>query len=258
MTQNINTWNLTGKKAFVTGGSKGIGKATVEELCSLGAEVLFTGRNEVDLLTAQQEFKSNGLTTHFLSGAVTDAEHRRKVTDWITSQWGQLDILVNNAGINVRKPSIEYTKEEYHSVIDTDLIAPFEFCRLLFPLLRKSGKSSIINIASVAGSFDVQTGAPYGMAKGGLIQMSRNLASEWGAHGIRVNSVSPWFTATSLAKALLSQTEKVNKIKARTPLNRIAESKEVAAAVAFLAMDKASYITGQNLSVDGGVTSGLL
>ena len=255
----MNGWNLENKKALVTGGSKGIGKAIVSELLSLGAEVLFTGRNEVDLVDAQKEFKNQGFEAHFLSGAVTDVDHRSKVADWITRNWGQLDILVNNAGINIRKPTNEYTTEEYQQVINTDLISPFEFCRLLFSLLQRSGEASIINIASVAGSFDVQTGAPYGMAKGGLIQLSRNLANEWAVHGIRVNSVSPWFTTTPLVKGFLAaQPEKLTKITTRTPLDRIAKPEEIAAVVAFLSMDKASYVTGQNISVDGGVTAGIL
>src|SRR5271156_5362425 len=257
--KRMNGWNLENKKALVTGGSKGIGKAIVSELLALGAEVLFTGRNENDLQVAQQEFQSRGSETHFLCGAVTNTEHRANVMEWITGNWGKLDVLVNNAGINIRKPSNEYTSEEYLRVIDTDLIAPFEFCRVLFPLLQKSGKASIINIASVAGSFDAQTGAPYGMAKSGLIQLSRNLANEWASQGIRVNSVSPWFTATPLTKGFFTaQPEKLDKIESITPLKRIAQDKEIAAAVAFLAMDKASFITGQNLSVDGGVTIGLL
>ena len=252
-------WNLENKTALVTGGSKGIGKAIVSELLSLGAEVLFTGRTEADLLSTQQEFKNMGFETHVLAGAVTDVSHRSEVADWITKNWGQLDILVNNAGINIRKPTNEYTVEEYHQVINTDLISPFEFCRTLFSLLQRSGEASIINIASVAGSFDVQTGAPYGMAKGGLIQMGRNLANEWAVHGIRVNSVSPWFTETPLVEGFLAaQPEKLTKITTRTPLDRMAQAEEIAAAVAFLAMDKASYITGQNLSVDGGVTISLL
>jgi len=254
----MKNWNLENKKALVTGGSKGIGKAVVHELASLGAEVLFTGRNESDLLTAREELLNLGLETHFLQGAVTDAVHREAVNAWISARWGKLDILVNNAGINFRKPSNEFTSEEYHFIVDTNLLAPFEFCRSLFPLLKNSGRASIINIASVAGSFDVHTGAPYGMAKAGLIQLSRNLAAEWAELDIRVNSVSPWYTETPLTKTFLAQVEKLDKIKSRTPLGRVAQAEEIATAVAFLAMDKASYITGQNLSVDGGVTTGLL
>jgi Tropinone reductase 1 len=255
MTKN---WTLENKKALVTGGSKGIGKAVVKELTSLGAEVLFTGRNEDDLQSALDSIINAGLPGHILAGSVSDLNHRMAISDWITSHWGRLDILVNNAGINFRKPSDEYTVEEYLRVIDTDLLAPFEFCRMLLPLLRKSSTSAIINISSVAGSYDLQTGAPYGMAKAGLIQLTRNLAAEWAGYGVRVNTVSPWFTETPLTQGYLSQADKLEKIKSRTPLNRVAQDDEIAAAVAFLAMDKASYITGQNLSVDGGVTTGLL
>ncbi|WP_426670061.1 SDR family oxidoreductase [Mucilaginibacter sp. McL0603] len=254
----MKNWNLENKKALVTGGSKGIGKAVVKELTSLGAEVLFTGRNENDLQSALDSIINTGLTGHILAGSVSDLNHRMAINDWITSHWGRLDILVNNAGINFRKASDEYTVDEYLRVIDTDLLAPFEFCRVLLPLLRKSDSPAIINISSVAGSYDLQTGAPYGMAKAGLIQLTRNLAAEWGGYGIRVNTVSPWFTETPLTKGYLSQADKLEKIKSRTPFNRVAQDDEIAAAVAFLAMDKASYITGQNLSVDGGVTTGLL
>lgn len=143
--------------------------------------------------------------------------------------------------------------------MDTNLLAPFELCKILYPFLEKSEKASIINIASVAGSYDVlKSGAPYGMAKSGLIQLSRNLAAEWGSAGIRVNTVSPWFTYTPLTKNVFTDEAKVTKITSRTPLNRIAQDGEIAAAIAFLAMDKSSYITGHNLVVDGGVTTGLL
>jgi Tropinone reductase 1 len=134
MTKN---WNLENKKALVTGGSKGIGKAVVKELTSLGAEVLFTGRNEDGLQSALDSIINAGLTGHILAGSVSDLNHRMAINDWITSHWGRLDILVNNAGINFRKPSDEYTVEEYLRVIDTDLLAPFEFCRMLLPLLKK-------------------------------------------------------------------------------------------------------------------------
>jgi Tropinone reductase 1 len=254
----MKNWDLKDKKALVTGGSKGIGKAIVAELIALGAEVLFTGRNETDLFNTEQEFKQQGSRVFTLSGDVADAAAQGRIVEWITQHWGKLNILVNNAGINVRKPSHEYSAEEYNKVIGINMLAPFELSRLLFPLLQKGNKPAIVNIASVAGSYDVGTGAPYGLAKAGMIQMGRNLASEWAVYGIRVNTVSPWFTHTPLTKGLLSNPEKLDKIISRTPLKRIAEDSEVAAAVAFLAMDKASYITGQNLAVDGGITASLL
>jgi len=251
-------WNLKGKKALVTGGSRGIGKAIVKEFLALGADVVFTARDSQQIDTVQDELHAQFPTVAGLTADVTGRQAQQTLFEWVRDRWGRLDILVNNAGINIRKPSGEYTPEEYNKVLNTNLLAPFELCRLFFPLLKEAGGASIVNVASVAGTFDVQTGAPYGMSKAGLIQMSKNLATEWAVYDIRVNSVSPWFTETPLTSGLLANPDKLQKITSRTPLRRVAHGQEMAAAVAFLAMDVSSYITGHNLSVDGGVTTGLL
>jgi tropinone reductase I len=254
----MKAWNLTGKTALVTGGSRGIGKAIVTELLALGAEVVFTARGAGEVVAVEQELKRLYPGISGLTADVSDAGHRQQMLECVEQKWGRLDILVNNAGINIRKASNDYTSNEFMQVLDINLLAPFELCRMLFPLLVKGNGTSIINISSVAGTFDVQTGAPYGMSKAGLIQLSRNLANEWASHGIRVNTVSPWFTETPLTGGLLSNPDRLQAITSKTPLRRIAHSEEMAAAVAFLAMDKSSYITGHNLSVDGGATIRLL
>ena len=254
----MSKWNLNGKKAIVTGGSRGIGRAIVSELLGLGAEVLLVARNEKTVGSVVEQYKAAGHSVHGFIADVSNPAHRADVVQWIGMQWGQLDILVNNAGMNIRKPTNAYSTEEYQQVIATDLIAPFELSRALFELMKRSGVAAVVNVSSVAGMLDVQTGAPYGMAKSGLIQLSRNLASEWAEFSIRVNTVSPWFTRTPATESLLAKAEKLEPIISRTPLGRVAGDEEVAAAVAFLAMDKASFITGQNLVVDGGATSRLL
>ena len=254
----MNSWDLKNKRALVTGGSKGIGKAIVHEFLILGAEVLFTARNAAQVALVEQEFFKMGYPVHGIEADVKLDNDRRKVAEWIGKQWGSLDILVNNAGINIHKRSIEYSAEEYNQILDIDLIGPFEFCRILLPLLQLGHGASVINLSSVAGSYDLHTGAPYGMAKAGLIQLSRSLAVEWARFKIRVNTVSPWFTSTPLIEAVMEDPKRLEAIVSKTPLRRLAESAEVASAVAFLAMDKSSYITGHNLSVDGGVTSRLL
>lgn len=246
-------WTLKGKRALVTGGSKGIGKAVVAELLQLNAAVIFTARNAAEVATIAQEFKDAGYAD--VTGIATDitlANQRDQIYQWIEAEWNALDILVNNAGINIRKPTNAYSAGELQQVLETNLHAPFQLCRLLYPLLINGYRPSIINVASVAGSFDVQTGAPYGMSKAAIIQLTRNLANEWASGEIRVNAVSPWFTETPLTAGLLSDTQKLEGILSKTPLGRIAQPEEIAAAVAFLAMDKSSYITGQNISVDGG------
>jgi tropinone reductase I len=157
-------------------------------------------------------------------------------------------------GTNIRRRFIEYSEEEYRKLFDINLFSMTEICRLAHPLLAKGENPSVINMASVAGSFDVQSGPPYGMTKAAIIQFSRHLACEWAQYNIRVNSVSPWYIATPLTVPVLTKKDRLDKIIARTPLNRVGQPEEVASAVAYLAMDHASYITGQDLKVDGGMS----
>jgi len=138
--------------------------------------------------------------------------------------------------------------------LEINLIAPFEISRVLYPFLKNSGKASIINVASSAAIQDVGTGTPYAMSKSGLLQQSRSLAVEWAEDGIRVNSVSPWFTKTPLTEGYLHNKEKMSSILNRTPLKRVAEAEEISAIIAFLAMGKSSFITGQNIIADGGMS----
>lgn len=247
-------WNLKNKKALVTGGSKGIGKATVLEFLKLGAEVLFTARNEKEIKLLEAELKKEG---YKVTGLVADSAKTtdvKKVKEWIEENWKSLDILVNNAGINIRKKANDYSEDEFRKVLEINLLAPFEISRALYPFLKKSGKASIINVASSAATQDVGTGTPYAMSKAGLLQQSRSLAVEWASDGIRVNSVSPWFTKTPLTEGYLHNEEKMNAILNRTPLNRVAEAEEISSIITFLAMDKSSFITGQNIVADGGMS----
>lgn len=247
-------WTLTGKKALITGGTKGIGLAIVEEFLALGAEVFLVARNQQEVEDLVNNLKSLGHVVDGLAGDVSDGAVRTKIIETLSARWGRLDILVNNVGTNVRRRFIEYTEEEYRRLFDVNLFSLSEMCRLAHPLLVKGEHASVINMASVAGSFDVQSGPPYGMTKAAIIQLSRHLAAEWAADNIRVNSVSPWYIATPLTVPVLNNKERLNKIIARTPLNRVGQPAEVASAVAYLAMDHASYITGQDLKVDGGMS----
>ena len=249
----MSAWSLEGKKALITGGSKGIGLAIVEEVIHLGAEVLIVARNERDLSGCVQMLQQRGFRTEGLAGDVSNSDFRSKIVQTITDKWNKLDILVNNVGTNVRKKFIEYSEEEYRKLFETNLFSLTEMSRLCHPLLKKSGKGAVINIASVAGSVDVQSGPPYGMTKAAIIQLSKHLAVEWAPDKIRVNTVSPWYIETPLTQPVLSQPERLKKIIESTPMKRVGQPEEIASLVAFLAMDKASYITGQNINVDGGM-----
>lgn len=239
-------WTLKGKKALVTGGTKGIGLAITKEFLDLGADVLAIARN-----TSTLEPHPRLIT---LEGDLTDAAFRKKIIMKMRETWNSLDVLVNNIGTNIRKKFVDYSEEEYRQLFEINLFSVIDLTKNSFDLLKNSGNGSVINIASVAGSFDVATGPPYGMTKAAIIQLSRHLAAEWAIHKIRVNSISPWYIQTPLTESVLSQPDRLEKILARTPMGRVGQPEEVAGIAAFLAMDQASYITGQDIKVDGGMS----
>lgn len=247
-------WKLNVKKALITGGTKGIGRATVKDFLELGAEVLFTSRSKEDVLKFEKELQKEGYNAHGIVADSANSNDRSTIKKWIDKNWGKLDILVNNAGINIRKKAEDYSEDEFRKVLEINLIAPFELSRLLYNNLKESKNASIINVASSAAIQDVGTGTPYAMSKSGLLQQSRSLAVEWARDKIRVNSVSPWFTKTPLTEGYLHNEEKMKSILSRTPLNRVADAQEISSIIAFLAMDKSSFVTGQNIVADGGMS----
>ncbi|MDX1943731.1 MAG: SDR family oxidoreductase [Saprospiraceae bacterium] len=248
----MKSWTLEGKTALITGASKGIGLATADEFLALGAEILIVARGEDTLNEVLAERK--GQKIHSLPADVASETGRNIIFTKINDLWGKLDILVNNVGRNIRKATLEYDSAEVHKIFEINLFSAFELCRSLYPFLQKGINPAIVNVASVAGVFDVKSGSPYGMTKAAEIQLTRHLAAEWAKDNIRVNAVSPWYTVTPLTEAVLSIPERLQGIIDRTPLGRVAQVEEMAAVIAFLAMDKASYITGQNLMVDGGMS----
>lgn len=247
-------WTLKGKKSIVTGGTKGIGLAIVEEFVSLGAEVFLVARNQSDVDNLVSQLRSRGGIAYGLAGDLSEGAVRVKLIEAVTAQWGRLDILVNNVGTNLRRRFIEYTEEEYRRLFDINLFSLTEMCRLSHPLLAKGQNASVVNVASIAGWFDVASGPPYGMTKAAIIQLTRHLAVEWTEFNIRVNSVSPGYIDTPLTVPVLTKKDRLEKIISRTPMNRVGRPEEVASAVAYLAMDHASYITGQDLKIDGGMS----
>lgn len=247
-------WRLDGQLALVTGGSAGIGRAIARELLGFGADVLLAARDDKALEIARAELLEDFPDREvqcFVADVAID-EQRRELLDWVEDFGDGLHILVNNAGGNISKPSSDYADDEWRQVFEVNVFAAFELSRYLHPLLTRHAASSIVNVGSVSGMTHVRTGAPYGMSKAALHQMTRNLAVEWAEDGIRVNAVAPWYVRTRRTSDKLADPDYLDEVLLRTPLGRIGEPEEVAAAVAFLCLPAAGYITGECIAVDGG------
>jgi Tropinone reductase 1 len=247
-------WRLDGQLALVTGGSAGIGRAIARELLGFGASVLITARNGDLLENARdelaEEFPDGDVRA--LIADVADDEQRRELLDWVEDQGDGLNILVNNAGGNLSKAAVDYTEDEWREVFEINLFSAFELTRYAYPLLTKHAVSSVVNVGSVSGETHVRSGAPYGMTKAAMHQMTRNLAVEWAEDGVRVNAVAPWYIRTRRTSGKLSDPDYLDEVLLRTPMGRVGEPEEVAAAVAFLCLPAAAYITGECIAVDGG------
>jgi Tropinone reductase 1 len=250
----IEKWSLEGKKAFVTGGTKGIGLAIVKEFLALGAEVIFTARTLSDVKKIEEELTSSYHVVKGIAADVTRTDDREMLADEIWKDWGHLDIYVNNAGTNIRKKLAEYTDEEINSLIEINYRTAIELSRKLYKMLRKSDQANVIFISSVAGIDHLRTGAIYGTSKAAIIQLTKNLAVEWAPDRIRVNTVAPWYIKTPLVEQLLKNKDYLKEIIKKTPMGRLGEPDEVAALTAFLCMPAAAYITGQCIAVDGGMS----
>ena len=249
-------FELTGKVAIVTGTSRGLGQYLGRALARAGADLVITSRDSKTLKTFQAEIESLGRKALALTLDVREYESIQAMVAAAIGHYGKLDILVNNAGCNVRKPALEVTWEDWNLILNTNLRGTFfvsqAVARYMIP--RKYGR--IINIGSVTSVAGYAGLGPYGASRGGVKQLTMSLADDWGVHGITVNCLAPGWFKTAQNAVMYENKEWVDYLCDRIPLKRPGQPQDLDGAVVFLASDASSYVTGQTLLVDGGISTG--
>ena len=252
----IELFNLTDRKALVTGAGRGIGRVLAISLAQIGCDIAILEKNVKDARNVAEEIKKLGRKAVAIKVDVTKKADVEKAFSAAAKQLGRLDIVINNAGVCIHEAAEDTPEEHYDFVVDTDMKGVFLCCQAAAALMKPQKKGSIINIASMSGSIAnyPQKQAHYNAAKAGVILLTKCLAVEWVDYGIRVNSISPGYTRTEMT-VKLSAPEMIAQWESMIPMRRMAEPQELAGAVIYLASDASSYTTGSDIIVDGGYTA---
>lgn len=256
MTKNIKQlFDLTGKTAIVTGGSRGLGREMAEGLAEAGANLMLCARRDSWLNETLAEFRERGFMVEGVLADVSQAADVQKVVEETVAKFGKVDILINNAGTSWGAMPEEMTQEQWQKVLDVNLTGCFLMAQAVGREMLKYNSGSIVNIASVAGLRSSANGpffASYVASKAGLIGLTRELAASWGRKGIRVNAIAPGYFHSRLADSIIDLYER--SIQENSPIPRIGNEGELKGTAVFLASDASSYVTGQTIAVDGGMT----
>lgn len=250
-------FDLKNKTALITGSSGGLGLIMAGGLAQSGARVILNGRNEDKLAHALAELKSKKLQVEAMAFDVTDSQQVASASRQIMEKFGCPDILVNNAGIQRRFPLEDFPEEEFDAVVKTNLKSAFLVSKAFVKqmIARRSGK--IINIGSLQSELGRNTITPYAAAKGGLKMMTRGMATEWARHNIQVNAIGPGYFKTDMTRALFENKEFDAWLCNRTPAHRWGNPEELIGTLIYLSSDASSYVNGQMIFVDGGITASI-
>jgi gluconate 5-dehydrogenase len=248
-------FDLSGRRALVTGGNAGIGEAMARALGLAGARLFLAARRSDQLAAAAARLRAEGISTDTHAVDLCDVPALRRAAHAAEQVMGGVDILVNAAGINLRQPFAEVTPETWQQQLALHLGAPFFLTQALAPGMRERGWGRIVNIASLQSWRAFANSAPYGAGKGGVVQLTRAIAQEWSRHGITCNAIGPGFFPTSLTAAVFADATLAQRHAEATCIGRNGRLEDLHGVTIFLASDASAYITGQTLMVDGGYTA---
>lgn len=250
---SLDLFDLTGKIALVTGSSRGLGYTIAEGLGRAGATVVLNGVNEERLNQSVAALKNMGVNAHGAAFDVTDSERIQAQVARIEAEIGPVDILFNNAGIQIRKPLETFDEADWRRLFDVNLTGAYLVAKAVVPgmIERRSGK--IINICSVQSELARPSIAPYTASKGGLKNLTKGMATDWGKYNIQVNGLGPGYFVTEMTQPLVDDEKFDSWLRGRTPANRWGDPQELIGAAVFLASNASSYVNGHILYVDGGM-----
>ena len=243
---------LTGKTAFVLGGTSGIGRAIAHALAEAGADVVPTSRRMEQVEAAASEIEERGRRSLRVTSDVSNSVSLQSALDACLATFGKVDILVNSAGRTKRAPTIDFPEEDWSAILDTNLTGTLRACQIFGRHMIQRRYGRIINIASLSSFVALYEVAAYSASKAAVASLTKSLAVEWAAHGVNINAIAPGVFRTALNQTLLDQTERGREFLLRTPMKRFGQVEELAGAAVFLASDAASFVTGEVLVVDGG------
>ena len=249
-------FDLSGRVAIVTGTSRGLGQYFARALAKSGADLVLTSRRKQTLQPFEEEIAKLGRRTVSLDLDVTSQQSIEQMVAGAEQAFGKIDILVNNAGMNIRKPALDVTWDDWNAILDTNLRGSFFVAQAVAKRMIRHGYGRIINIGSVTSVAGYAGLAPYGASRGGIRQLTMSLADDWGKHGVTVNCLAPGWFRTEQNKVMYEDKEWVAYLSDRIPIKRPGQPDDLDSAVVFLAAESSRYITGQTLLVDGGISTG--
>lgn len=252
----MNLFDLTGRVALVTGGNSGLGLGMARGLAQAGARVVIAGRNADRNAEALAALRAEGHEAAMVTANVAHEQGCKHLVQEAVAAFGGLDILINNAGTNIRKPVQELALDEWNIILDTNLTSTFLVCREAYPALKASGRGKVINTGSMMSIFGAPFAPAYAASKGGVVQLTKVLATGWAADNIQVNAILPGWIHTPLTdQAQVDVPDLYERVVARTPARRWGQPEELAGLAVFLASSASNYITGTAIPVDGGFSA---